>query len=552
MREDEFLTFKRRKYHTKHLHDCDSFQLVDGDGIFDKDRLDKFTDKLELGNCGNSYSIISIIGPQSSGKSTLLNHLFTTDFKVMNPIVGRSQTTRGIWLARCSGAKRCTLVLDLEGTDGVERARREDGAAFEKQSALFALAVSNIVLVNINCKDIGLENAACRPLLRTVFAAMIRLFSPRRVTLMFVLRDKTRTPSEILEDLIHKDVNELWESIEKPQRFKQTELSKIFNVEVQTLPNYEAQEENFKEQVAIFRERLFHPIEGSVGSRDHQAFSPGSGFSVSAEEIWKRAKENKDFDVPSHKELIDIKRCEDVATERINAFIQSEEWRQLESAAQPDSAWIPGLGVMMNNLFQACLNMYDQDTQYFSVRVRDAKRNYLSNQLLQLGHDKVCIPVLRKLQSETVEKFKEMLEKAVREGEQLSTAARSCKLSCIAFFDQGCSEIMVREGTSDASRIRERLIGYIDTHADNEKEKAHIFELEKEKRGVAVATTIGATALALVGAAIAAVACIFTGSAAAAAVAVPVAFGSSALVGGSASYIGARLRNRMKATPEND
>ncbi|GAB2225616.1 hypothetical protein Droror1_Dr00006413 [Drosera rotundifolia] len=369
----------------EHLHDCDSFQLVDGDGIFDKDRLDKFTEKLKLANCGNSYSIISIIGPQSSGKSTLLNHLFGTNFNEMNATATRGQTTRGIWLARCSGSKRCTLVLDLEGTDGVERARTQDGAAFEKQSALFALAVSNIVLININCKDIGLENAACRPLLRTVFAVMIRLFSPsqHRVTLMFVLRDKTRTPSEILEDLIHKDVKELWESIEKPQRFKQTELSKIFNVEVQTLPSYEAMEENFKEQVAIFRERLFHAIEGGVGSRDHQAFFPGSGFSVSAEEIWKRAKENKDFDVPSHKELIDIKRCEDIATGRINAFIQSEEWRQLQSAAQPDSAWIPGLGVMMNNLFQACFNMYDQDTQYFCVRVRDAKRNYLSNQLLQ-------------------------------------------------------------------------------------------------------------------------------------------------------------------------
>lgn len=33
----------------------------------------------------------------------------------------RSQTTKGIWMARCAGIEPCTLVMDLEGTDGRER-----------------------------------------------------------------------------------------------------------------------------------------------------------------------------------------------------------------------------------------------------------------------------------------------------------------------------------------------------------------------------------------------------------------------------------------------
>ena len=33
----------------------------------------------------------------------------------------RSQTTKGIWLARCADIEPCTLVMDLEGTDGRER-----------------------------------------------------------------------------------------------------------------------------------------------------------------------------------------------------------------------------------------------------------------------------------------------------------------------------------------------------------------------------------------------------------------------------------------------
>lgn len=60
-----------------------------------------------------------------------------------------------------------TLILDLEGTDGRERG--EDDTTFERQSALFALAVSDIVLVNIWCHDIGREHGAGKPLMKTVF-----------------------------------------------------------------------------------------------------------------------------------------------------------------------------------------------------------------------------------------------------------------------------------------------------------------------------------------------------------------------------------------------
>ena len=124
----------------------------------------------------------------------------------------------------------------------------QDDTAFEKQSALFALAVSDIVMINLWvsishitallkvkilvsreifnyymicrwCHDIGREHAANRPLLRTVFQVILllqwdtvilfshvqsliiiclfikvlmRLFSPRKTTLLLVIRDKTK------------------------------------------------------------------------------------------------------------------------------------------------------------------------------------------------------------------------------------------------------------------------------------------------------------------------------------------------------------------------
>lgn len=33
----------------------------------------------------------------------------------------RSQTTKGIWLAKCAKIEPFTVIMDLEGTDGRER-----------------------------------------------------------------------------------------------------------------------------------------------------------------------------------------------------------------------------------------------------------------------------------------------------------------------------------------------------------------------------------------------------------------------------------------------
>lgn len=93
---------------------------------------------------------------------------FGTDFQEMNAFAGRQQTTKGIWLAKSSKVTSpLTLVLDLEGSDGRERG--EDDNSFERQSSLFALAVTNILVVNMWAKDIGREAGAGKPLLKTIF-----------------------------------------------------------------------------------------------------------------------------------------------------------------------------------------------------------------------------------------------------------------------------------------------------------------------------------------------------------------------------------------------
>lgn len=96
----------------------------------------------------------------------------------------RRQTTKGIWLSKNKKqsldvegtATRMAdniLVMDVEGTDGRERGEDQD---FERKSALFALATSEVLIVNIWEHQVGLYQGANMGLLKTVFEVNLQLF----------------------------------------------------------------------------------------------------------------------------------------------------------------------------------------------------------------------------------------------------------------------------------------------------------------------------------------------------------------------------------------
>ena len=144
--------------------------------------LSKYLSLEDVTPAGFNYHLISVFGSQSTGKSTLLNHLFGTQFSVMSELE-RRQTTKGIWLSKNrnegevlgDGSRMADniLVMDVEGTDGRERGEDQD---FERKSALFALATSEVLIVNIWEHQVGLYQGANMGLLKTVFEVNLQLF----------------------------------------------------------------------------------------------------------------------------------------------------------------------------------------------------------------------------------------------------------------------------------------------------------------------------------------------------------------------------------------
>lgn len=50
-------------------------QIIDGDGQFHRTACDGLVNASGPGDQRNNYQVVAIMGPQSSGKSTLMNHL---------------------------------------------------------------------------------------------------------------------------------------------------------------------------------------------------------------------------------------------------------------------------------------------------------------------------------------------------------------------------------------------------------------------------------------------------------------------------------------------
>lgn len=141
---------------------------------FSSENLNSYLQAVHVAEAGFNYHLISVFGSQSTGKSTLLNYLFGTQFSVMSE-TERRQTTKGIWMSKNKRDRMAdnVLVMDVEGTDGRERGEDQD---FERKSALFALATSEVLIVNLWETQVGLYQGANMGLLKTVFEVNLQLF----------------------------------------------------------------------------------------------------------------------------------------------------------------------------------------------------------------------------------------------------------------------------------------------------------------------------------------------------------------------------------------
>eukprot|EP01054_Gregarina_sp_Poly1_P010663 Gregarina_sp_Poly_1__10662@NODE_802_length_6243_cov_119_277850_g585_i0_p2_GENE_NODE_802_length_6243_cov_119_277850_g585_i0NODE_802_length_6243_cov_119_277850_g585_i0_p2_ORF_typecomplete_len669_score108_49RHD3/PF05879_12/2_5e23GBP/PF02263_19/4_2e03GBP/PF02263_19/2_3e10MMR_HSR1/PF01926_23/2e06Dynamin_N/PF00350_23/0_0012RsgA_GTPase/PF03193_16/0_0013DUF1269/PF06897_12/0_0023IIGP/PF05049_13/0_014IIGP/PF05049_13/2_6e03ABC_tran/PF00005_27/0_0092AIG1/PF04548_16/0_015Septin/PF00735_18/0_03AAA_22/PF13401_ len=117
------------------------FKLLDTEGTVDPEgALSQ--------HLGFDGKIVSIVGKQGTGKSSLLNKLFGTDFPQLDRAQGLLSTTRGIDAAFVNGDN--LLVLDVEGNSSIDLTLDyKDGSNYPARLLAFVLSLSDVVVFNI-------------------------------------------------------------------------------------------------------------------------------------------------------------------------------------------------------------------------------------------------------------------------------------------------------------------------------------------------------------------------------------------------------------------
>ena len=344
-----------------------------------------FTENHFSPESGKVYQTIGIIGCQSSGKSTLLNHVFNTNFEIMSDEIGRAQTTKGIWLA--INKEFNTLIIDVEGTDSKERG--DDRVKFEQCSSLFTLAMSDVLMINMWTFDIGRYTASNYGVLKVVFEQNLKLFQQEsEKKIIIVLRDFDDKVDDIskLKESIMADMIKIWNEIPKPDEFKGQPCSKYFKFEFITLAHKFYQTEKFNQNIEEIKERLKREKnDNKTGANANSIFNlvnydknvPIDGFYKYCLDIWTNILNNKDLNIPGQKEMLARFKCDEIKMAALNLVDQKINELELQSSANI----MDDFGEKAKEILKEALDNYDPLAKNYLSYIYQDVRNSLEEEL---------------------------------------------------------------------------------------------------------------------------------------------------------------------------
>ncbi|SCZ98589.1 BZ3500_MvSof-1268-A1-R1_Chr3-1g05483 [Microbotryum saponariae] len=453
-------------------------QVVDENQNF-TDHLNSHMADWELADKGFAYDVVAVFGSQSTGKSTLLNRLFGTKFDVMNESE-RRQTTKGIWMSK--GQDMPVLVMDVEGTDGRERGEDQD---FERKSALFSMAVTEVLIVNIWEHQVGLYQGANMGLLKTVFEVNLGLFlaakekgktagaSQDKTLLLFVIRDHIgATPLENLRNTLTADLNRLWDGLSKPEGLESSQITHFFDLAFVTLPHKLLQPEVFEAEVKNLRKRFVDPSHPDyVFHPKYHKRIPADGVSQYMSTIWDAVVTNKDLDLPTQQELLAQFRCDEIAN---GAFVVFVDASKVFVSSAPGTL-VPGLGKGMQTVRSVALESFDTAASRYHAGVYGRKRAELLDKL-----NTALLPFvqahLKNLHKIVLKDFRKKVQERLKvEGYDFAKVVEGTTKEAENDFEKGSKEVLLEEtewsATETEMQLKEDMVAIADLLRAEETKK---------------------------------------------------------------------------------
>ena len=231
----------------------------------------------------------------------------------MNSSVRRGQTTKGVWIAADYRSK--IFIIDCEGTDSKSRSE-EDRGKFEHSSSLFALAMSDILIINMWTNDVGRYTASNYGVLKIVFEMNLKLFEQKTAKKIIIfLRDfdPSRNKKDKIEGLILEDIHKIWKDIKIPEEYAGKGPENFFSFEFITLPHKIYREKDFENEISDLRKRLQKDDQNYFFSNLSSIKNvPADGLKQYVTQIWTDIMNEKDLDIPSQREMLANYRCTEI------------------------------------------------------------------------------------------------------------------------------------------------------------------------------------------------------------------------------------------------
>lgn len=409
------------------------------------------------------YQTLAIIGCQSSGKSTLLNHVFGTDFEVMTDDKGRGQTTQGIWAAVNQDFN--TIVFDVEGTDAKERG--DDRFKFEQCSSLFALAMADVLMINMWTNDIGRYTASNYGVLKIVFEMNLKLFqqeSEKKIVIVLRDFDEDNDNQEQLQEYIIGDIKQIWEEIQKPESFKNCKPEDYFKFEFYTLAHKFYFEDKFKEGIEHIKECLKKPSnEKDIGKYlfNHVKYDknvPIDGMYNYTREIWSIISNNKDLNIPNQKEMLARFRCNEIK----DYALQEVENDILELENDSASRTLKDFKPRVNDILTKAFNAYDPTASDYLPHIYQDVKHQMESVLSQRLYS--CFGnQLKRLIPITQKKFRIELEKQIPTTDNFIRCVNELKTKYLQELDNNLQELKAFDNW-ETSQSNESLLDEVIEH----------------------------------------------------------------------------------------
>ena len=325
----------------------------------------------------------------------------------MDSSVRRGQTTKGVWVA--ADYKSKVFIIDCEGTDSKSRSE-EDRGKFEHSSSLFALAMSDILIINMWTSDVGRYTASNYGVLKIVFEMNLKLFEQKTAKKIIIfLRDfdPSRNRKDKIESLILEDIHKIWKEIKIPEKFAGKGPENFFSFEFITLPHLIYKKDDFNKEIEDLRKRLDKNDQNYFFNNLSSIKNvPADGLKQYVNQIWKDILNDKDLNIPSQREMLANYRCTEIKNKIL--LSHDKEFKDLyKSSLEKNIENIKDTFIDIKN--RICTE-YEKQACNYEEKVYKNFYNQLTEQISQklylcfLNQTKRLIPLIQKFMREELQK----------------------------------------------------------------------------------------------------------------------------------------------------